>query len=75
MQIISPTNMLTIWAIVKLFFIVGLSVYTIFALVIVRQIQIMSDTIKLSFELPIKIAGIIHLIFATTLLLISIIAL
>ncbi|HSX48990.1 MAG TPA: DUF5657 family protein [Candidatus Saccharimonadales bacterium] len=72
MQIIAPTS---IWLIVKIFFIVGLAVYLIFALVIVRQIEIMTQTVKLEFELPIKILGILHLIFALVLLIFALIVL
>ncbi len=75
MQVIPSISLITVWAVVKIFFIVGLSVYLIFALVVVRQVQIMSQTVKLSFELPIKIIGIIHLLFALLLLVFAIIAL
>lgn len=74
MQIV-PVTGFSIWVLVKIFVIIGLSVYSIFALVVVRQIQIMSDTVKLNFELAIKILGIIHLLFALSLLLFAIIAL
>lgn len=56
-------------SILKIFFIIGLSVYSVFALVVVRQIEIMSETVNLTFELPIKILGIVHLIFAVSLLI------
>ncbi len=72
MQLIQPTS---IWFIVKIFFIVGLSVYFIFALVIVRQVEIMTQTVKLEFELPIKILGILHLLFALVLLIFALIVL
>lgn len=75
MQIIEPTHITIIWSVVKIFFIVGLSVYLIFALVIMRQIQIMSETVKLQFELPIKILGLAHFLFALSLLVFSILAL
>ena len=71
-----PINtIINIWAIIKIFAIVGLSVYLIFALVVVRQIEIMSQTVKLNFELPIKTLGIIHLLFALGLLVFAIFAL
>ncbi len=73
MQVIN--NLPTIWGIVKIFFIVGLGVYLIFALVIVQQVRIMSDTVKLSFELPIKFLSVIHLIFALALLIFALVTL
>lgn len=72
MQIIAPTS---IWFVVKIFFVIGLLVYFIFSLVIVRQIEIMTQTVKLEFELPIKILGILHLIFALVLLIFALIVL
>ncbi len=73
MQVIPVTT--SIWFVLKIFFIIGLSVYFIFALVIVRQVQIMIETVKLSFEIPIKILSVIHLILAVSLLLFAIISL
>jgi len=70
-----PSIGFSVWTLVKIFVIIGLSVYTIFALVVVRQIQIMTETVKLNFELPIKILGIIHLFFALGVLIFSIIVL
>jgi hypothetical protein len=73
MQVVN--SLPTIWGIVKIFFVVGLAVYLIFALVIVQQVRIMSDTVKLSFELPIKILSIIHLLFALGLLIFALVIL
>jgi len=75
MQLTNTPTPLIIWSILKIFFIIGLSVYFVFAIVIVRQIDIMQHTIKLNFELPLKILGLIHLLFALILLLFSILAL
>jgi len=57
-----------VWIIVKIFFLVGLFVYFIFALVVVQQTRIMSDTVKLDFEKPIKILALIHMLLAIILL-------
>jgi hypothetical protein len=75
MQIIDFNTPSIIWTIVKIFFIVGLFVYFVFAAVVVRQIDIMTKSIKLQFELPIKILGLIHLLFALGLLIFTIFAL
>lgn len=75
MQIIDTNTPMIIWTILKIFFIVGLSVYLVFALVIVRQIDIMTKTVKLQFELPMKIIGLIHLLFAFVLLIFAIVTL
>ena len=78
MQVIPPSTLQalpTVWVVVKIFFIVGLSVYLIFALVVVQQVKIMSNTVKLNFELPIKILSVVHLLFALFLLVFALITL
>jgi len=70
-----PTIGISVWLFVKIFFIVGLVVYTIFSFVVLRQGKIMTDTVKVGFELPIKIISIIHLLFALSVLLFTIIIL
>lgn len=73
MQVIN--NLPTVWGIVKIFFMIGLAVYLIFALVVVQQVKIMSNTIKLSFEFPIKILSIIHLLAALVLFIFALVTL
>jgi hypothetical protein len=73
MQLIEISS--PIWSIVKIFFCVGLGVYVVFALVVFRQIQIMSETVKLKLEMAIKILAFIHLLFALLLLVLAIITL
>ena len=70
MQVIN--NLPIVWSVVKIFFIVGLSVYLIFAVVVVQQTRIMSETIILSFESSIKILALIHLLLAISLLIFAI---
>lgn len=64
-----------IWAIIKIFFIIGLLVYLVFALVVVRQAKLMTATISMGFEAPIKILSYLHLIFAVIVLVLSVIIL
>jgi Family of unknown function (DUF5657) len=61
-----------IWLILKVFFIIGLSVYSIFAFVVIRQTQIMTSTVKLQFEGIIKLIALIHFVFAICLLIVAI---
>lgn len=71
-----PLNVgVTIWVIVKIFFIIGLLVYNVFAIVVLRQAGIMTQTLKVGFELPIKLLAWIHLIFALSILIFAIVAL
>ena len=64
-----------IWVALKIFFVIGLAVYSIFALVVFQQTKIMSKTVGLSFELPIKILALLHLAFAIGLLIFALISL
>lgn len=61
-----------IFIILKLFVIVGLGVYLIFAFVIIRQTQIMANTVKLPFEIFIKLLALLHFIFAISILVLSV---
>ena len=54
----------TIALIIKGAFLLGLSLYTIFAFVVVRQVSNMTKTLEVGFETPIKIASLLHLLFA-----------
>ena len=75
MQVQITNNLVAVWGIVKIFFIVGLSVYLIFAIVVVQQSRIMSETVRLDFESSIKILALIHLLLAVGLLVFAIVVL
>lgn len=75
MQALPVAVPITVWVIVKIFFIIGLLVYNIFALVVLKQANIMTETISMGFELPIKLLAILHLIFAISILLFAIVVL
>ncbi len=53
-----------VFTILKWMTLIAFGVYILFALVIVRQIALMTKTIKTGFEFVIKIVGYIHLLFA-----------
>ncbi len=61
----------SIWLIVKIFFLVALVIYLIFALVVIKQVNIMTDTLDLSFEVPVKILAFLHFLFALAVLIIA----
>lgn len=68
-SLISIANNFNIWMVVKFFTVVLLGMYMIFALVIVRQVKMMTDTLQLGFEGPAKLLSYAHLIFAAFVLL------
>lgn len=54
----------SIWTVVKIFTIILLGMYLIFALVVVRQVKMMTSTLQLGFEGPTKFLSYAHLAFA-----------
>lgn len=70
-----PLPVINIWPIVKIFVLFGLSLYLIFALVVIRQVQLMTKTIKMNFEAPVKLLAIIHFLFAVAVFLFALIIL
>lgn len=61
---IAPIVNLSIWFVVKIMFLVGLAVYVIFSFVIIRQTKLMTDTLEVGFEIPIRLIAWGHLLFA-----------
>lgn len=59
-----PILDISIWPIVKIMFLVGLGVYVLFSFVVVRQVQLMTDTLEVGFETPIRLLAIVHLLVA-----------
>ena len=49
-----------IWVIVKVLFLAAIGVYTLFSAVIVRQVQLMTDTLEVGFEAPVRIIAVLH---------------
>lgn len=66
---------ISIWGIAKFFAIFALILYIVFALVVVRQIRLMTDTLEVGFESPIKLLGYLHLGVAILVLVISLLIL
>lgn len=61
-----------VYLIAKVAVIFLLGIYSVFALVIVRQVGLMNRTLELGFENVIAVFSYLHLFFAIGLLLISI---
>lgn len=66
---------LSIWFLVKIAALILLALYLVFALVVVRQTKLMTSTLNLGFETPIKILSYIHLGFAVFVFLTALIIL
>lgn len=70
-----PIVGISIWPLIKIAALVLLGIYMVFAFVIVRQVKVMTDTLQLGFEAPIKVLSYIHLIFAVFVFLTALIIL
>ncbi|MFI5241215.1 MAG: DUF5657 family protein [Microgenomates group bacterium] len=70
-----PTVGISFLLIGKIFALIGLGIYIVFALVVVRQVGLMTDTIEVGFETVVKIISWIHLIFAVFVFLTALIIL
>lgn len=55
---------ITTWFLVKIASLILLGMYLVFALVVVRQIKLMTDTLQLGYEGFVRMLGYVHLIFA-----------
>ncbi|MBI3290142.1 hypothetical protein HYZ78_01970 [Candidatus Microgenomates bacterium] len=53
--------MIDLWIIGKIFVIVGFLIYVVFAGVVLRQIYLMTQTVSMGFELPLRLIGWAHL--------------
>lgn len=52
----------TVWVAVKWLMVLGLGLYNMFAVVVIRQVQLMSQTVNGGLELPLKVLTWAHLI-------------
>jgi hypothetical protein len=57
------------YIIVKAIIALGLGMYTVFALVVIRQVSLMTQTVKTGLEMELKILSWLHLMFAVGVLL------
>lgn len=60
----TPFLGIDIWFIAKILFLIAIGIYIVFALVVVRQVNLMIRTLEVGFEFPIRLVAIGHLLFA-----------
>lgn len=56
--------MISVWIIAKIFALIALGLYLVFALVIIKQVSLMIKTIEVGYEFFIKLIAWAHLAFA-----------
>lgn len=70
-----PILGISVLAVAKIFASIAFLIYIVFAVVVVRQVQLMTDTLEVGFETPLKMIALGHLIFAVVVLLTALIIL
>ncbi len=64
-----------IWGVAKLLVVVAIGLYVVFAVVVIRQVQLMSETLKGVLVLPIKLLAYMHLAVAVGVLVMAVVIL
>ena len=65
----------SIWVIVRILVFIFLSIYIIFAIVLIKQVGLMTTTLEVGFEKQLKFLAFLHFLFAVGVLVFSIIIL
>lgn len=70
-----PIVGVSVWLIAKVLVLIALAIYGIFAFVVLRQIQLMTDTLEVGFEAPIRMLGISHLALSLVIFVLALVIL
>lgn len=62
-------NGFNIWIVIKVFALILLGMYVVFAFVITRQVKVMTETLSLGFESVVRSLSFFHLFFAILVLI------
>ncbi|MBI4034951.1 MAG: hypothetical protein HY381_00960 [Candidatus Chisholmbacteria bacterium] len=65
----------TVWVVVKWLMVVALGLYGVFAVVVIRQVQLMSRTLNGALELPLRVIAYTHLGVAVAMLVLALVIL
>ncbi len=63
------------WIIIKIFFLLALALYIVFAFVITKQVKVMTETITLGFEPIAKFLALFHLCFSILVFIVALVVL
>lgn len=62
-DLIGFLSSIQIWSVVKIFFLFALLLYVVFAFVVIKQVQLMTETINQA-ELPLRAIATVHFLVA-----------
>jgi len=60
----------TVLVSIKIGMLIFLMVYIVFSIIVVKQVNLMIDTVKIGFETPLKLISFMHFLFAISVFLI-----
>lgn len=63
------------WILVKFLFLIGLGLYLAFAVIVVRQVKLMSQTLNGLLDIPLRLFSLIHLVVAIVTFILALIIL
>lgn len=72
---ILPFVGVSIWLIAKIFVLIALTIYIIFALVVVKQVNLMTETLEVEIESIIRLISYLHLFAAIGIFILAILIL
>lgn len=70
-----PILGISVWLIAKVLVLIALAIYLVFAVVVIRQISLMIETVEAGFETPIRLLGWGHFLFAVGIFVLALIIL
>lgn len=65
----------SIWTVAKIFLVFALLVYGVFAAVVVKQVQVMTQTLQTSYSSYMKLISVLHLILSLAVLVLALVIL
>ncbi|MGA2910476.1 MAG: DUF5657 family protein [Candidatus Microgenomates bacterium] len=69
------TNGLNVWFLVKALALVLTGMYLVFAFVVIRQVKLMTETLRVGFEREVRSLSYLHLAFAVLVFLAALVVL
>ena len=66
---------LSVWSILRIFVLIFLGIYIIFSFVVIRQVQLMTQTLEIGFENQLKFLSFMHFLFAVAVFVFALIIL
>lgn len=70
-----PEINFSIWTVAKIFLLFAFIVYSVFAGVVVKQVQVMTQTLKSPYSSYIKMVSVLHLILSLAVLVLALVIL